>query len=285
MSDGGLVIDAMSRAEADILGGWAAAEGWNPGRADISIAYGIDPGAFLALRKDKELIGGGSIFSYEGAYGFMGLFIVRREWRGAGLGTRLWRRRLELLRQRLRPGAIIGMDGVFDMAPFYERGGFKFAYRDFRYEGVAAAQNDSALRGIDDALFPAIERFDRSFVAAPRAAFLLRWALQPGAHALALIEDGAVAGYGVARPAQVGFKIGPLFATSAKAAERILGGLLQRADGAQVQLDVPEPNTEGVALAERLGLKKVFGCARMYFGGTPDLPVQQIFGVTSFEFG
>jgi hypothetical protein len=29
----------------------------------------------------------------------------------------------------------------------------------------------------------------------------------------------------------------------------------------------------------------VFGCARMYCGADPKLPVQSIYGVTSFEFG
>jgi len=52
-----------------------------------------------------------------------------------------------------------------------------------------------------------------------------------------------------------------------------------------VQLDVPEPNEAGIRLAVKFGLKEVFGCARMYHGATPNLPIGRIFGVTSFEFG
>jgi len=48
---------------------------------------------------------------------------------------------------------------------------------------------------------------------------------------------------------------------------------------------VPEANPAGVALAQRAGLREVFGCARMYRGPQPDVPVGRIFGVTSFEFG
>ena len=60
---------------------------------------------------------------------------------------------------------------------------------------------------------------------------------------------------------------------------------MARIQGEQVQLDVPEPNEAALALASRLRLSEVFGCARMYHGPAPSLPLQQVFGVTSFEFG
>ena len=41
----------------------------------------------------------------------------------------------------------------------------------------------------------------------------------------------------------------------------------------------------GLDLVARLGWRECFGCARMYLGPDPQLPVDRIFGVTSFEFG
>ncbi len=50
----------------------------------------------------------------------------------------------------------------------------------------------------------------------------------------------------------------------------ILDGLVHHAgEGATVFLDVPEPNTDGVALARERGLVPVFETARMYRGGDP----------------
>jgi hypothetical protein len=40
-----------------------------------------------------------------------------------------------------------------------------------------------------------------------------------------------------------------------------------------------------MALAQRHGMREVFGCARMYFGPKPVLPEAGIFGVTTFELG
>jgi GNAT superfamily N-acetyltransferase len=280
-----LTIGPMRRDEIGILAGWAADEGWNPGLADIEIAWKTDPEAFIALRKGDELVGGGTIMSYGGRFGFMGLFIVRPEFRGGGLGGELWRQRLKLLQARLAPGAAIGMDGVFHMAPFYQRGGFVLAYNDVRFAGTANGTPDPEVRRLDETMFPAIDRYDRAHFPAPRTGFIRRWIFQPGAHALGLFTGDRVIGYAVARPARSGFKIGPVFADRAEIAERLIGSLMALIAGQPVQLDVPEPNIAGTGLARQFGLEEVFGCARMYHGTPPDLPVDRIFGLTSFEFG
>lgn len=278
-------IAPMRAAEVPVLEEWAAQEGWNPGLADLAIARSVDPEAFIALRRGDELAGGGTIFSHGGAFGFMGMFIIRADLRGAGLGAELWRHRLGLLRRRLAPGCTIGMDGVFAMVPFYEKGGFTFAHRDLRFEGIAHGMTDPAAEAYPDIPFAEIEAYDRRFFPVPRAAFLLRWLEQPGAHVLGLRQGNHLAGYGVARPCRNGFKLGPVFADTALLAERIIASLLACIDGEKVALDIPEPNAAGLKLAEKFALTESFGCARLYHGPAPDLPLEGIFGMTSFEFG
>jgi GNAT superfamily N-acetyltransferase len=117
------VIRNMTRSEVDELVGWAAREGWNPGLHDAGLFWATDPAAFIAAEIDGELIGGGAITSYNGEFGFMGFFIVRPEFRGHGFGNALWHARRERLMARLRPGASIGLDGVFAMQDYYARGG------------------------------------------------------------------------------------------------------------------------------------------------------------------
>ena len=92
-------------------------------------------------------------------------------------------------------------------------------------------------------------------------------------------------GYGVIRPCQQGYKIGPLFAATAEIADSLYRGLADHARGETVFLDVPENNPAALALAARHGLREVFGCARMYYGPPPRLPDREIFGVTTFELG
>jgi Acetyltransferase (GNAT) domain len=94
-----------------------------------------------------------------------------------------------------------------------------------------------------------------------------------------------VRGYGVARPCRRGFKIGPLFAADAGVADDLLRGLGDHARGMPLVLDVPEVNPAALALARGHGMREVFGCVRMYLGPPPELPDDEIFGVTTFELG
>lgn len=281
----GFTISPMHEKEIPLLDDWAAAEGWNPGLSDLRIASQADPNCFVSLRDDHGMAGGGSIFSYDGRFGFMGLFIIREDLRGQGLGTVLWHWRRDALLRRLEPGAVIGMDGVFDMVPFYERGGFKAAYRDLRYQGIATGRRSGRVVSLSMADFEDIEAFDRIFVPAPRKAFLKGWLGQTGAQTVGIREDGEIVAYGVVRPCRMGFKIGPLFAHRADLGGDVLGELMARIVGHQVQIDVPEPNTAGVDLARNFDLSMSFGCVRLYHGPDPCLPVDRIFGVTSLEFG
>jgi len=87
------------------------------------------------------------------------------------------------------------------------------------------------------------------------------------------------------RPCRRGAKIGPLFADTPEIAERIYCGLAAAVPGQPLFLDVPEPNGAGIALAERHRMVPVFGTARMYTKEIPDLPLDECYGVTSFETG
>jgi len=281
-----LVIRQMTRAELDTLVEWAAAEGWNPGLNDAQIFWDTDPDAFIAAELAGELIGGGSIVAYGGRFGFMGFFIIRPDQRGQGLGTRLWFHRRDRLIARLQAPAVIGMDGVFDMQNFYAQGGFVLSHRDLRFEGVgAAAEMADDLVDLASVPFSEVARYDAAHFPAPREGFLKAWISQPGSRALGAMRDGRLRGYGVIRPCRSGFKIGPLFAADGETAEALFRGLTDKGAGAPIFLDVPEINPEAMALAERHGLREVFGCARMYYGPPPAEPYGEIFGVTTFELG
>jgi ribosomal protein S18 acetylase RimI-like enzyme len=286
-----LVIRNMARSEVDALVGWAVQEGWNPGLNDAELFWITDPEAFIAAELEGQLIAGGAITSYQGAFGFMGLFIVVPELRGRGLGNTLWRARRERLLARLRPGASIGLDGVFAMQDYYAKGGFVFSHRDIRFRaeiaeraGIPTVGNENIIP-LAEVPFDQVLDYDRTCFPAPRPTFLTGWISQPDALALACRRDGKLSGYGVARRCQEGCKIGPLFADDARAAEALYAHLAELAAGGPLFLDAPENNPPALELVHRHGMKEVFGCARMYLGPPPDLAHHRIFGVTTFELG
>ena len=281
-----LTVRLMTEDEAARLVGWAADEGWNPGLQDARIFWETDPEAFIAAELDDELIGGGTIVSYHREFGFMGLFIVRPEFRGRGLGSQLWHARLRLLQSRLRPGAAIGMDGVFEMQDWYTEGGFRFAHRSIRYEGTGVeAERADGLVPAAEVPFERLAEYDRRCFPTWREGFLRPWLEQPDALALAALERDAVRGFGVVRRCATGGKIGPLFADDADTAESLYVSLAAFLPDEPVYLDVPEINAWAMGLARRHEMREVFGTARMYLGPRPQLADSRIYGITTFELG
>jgi hypothetical protein len=100
------------------------------------------------------------------------------------------------------------------------------------------------------------------------------------------VEHGRLQGWGLLRRCRSGWKIGPLQADSEEVAEALFTALAgEAATNEPVYLDLPEPNAGAVALARRHGMEPVFETARMYTGTAPVVPMERLFGVTTFELG
>jgi len=240
----------------------------------------------VAAELDGEVIGGGSIASYDGRFGFMGFFIVRPRFRGQGYGSAIWQARKRLLLDRSSGDATIGMDGVFEMQDWYAKGGFEFAHRQIRFVATGAEVRPAAsLVPLERVPFDQLLDYDSTCFPAPRERFLRTWMAQPDSLALASVRDGVLAGYGVIRSCREGAKIGPLFVDDAGTATELYDALASFAAGQPVYLDVPEINPAAMALVAGRNMKQVFGVARMYLGQAPNLRAERIFGNTTFEFG
>ncbi|MEQ8696226.1 MAG: GNAT family N-acetyltransferase [Bauldia litoralis] len=291
-ADGAVTIRQMTRTEFDLSLDWARDEGWNPGIGDGEAFWSADPEGFIAAERDGAVVGTGAIVRYSPAFGCMGLFLGSPEQLRPGIGRELWYARRDLLRSRLDldgpRGGAIGMDAVENMSDFYARGGFEVSHRQTRHAGsVVAASPEANLVALTELPFDLVAAYDMAHFGAPRPAFLRRWIDPPGGRGLALLaDDGALAAIGVIRPCvDGGFKIGPLFAETATAADLVFRGLAAHARGETVYLDTPRNNEAALALAGRYGMTEAFSCRRQYFGPPPALPWQRIFGVTTFELG
>jgi len=266
---------------------WAALEGWNPGINDAELFYAADPDGFYGYFLDGEMIGGGSIVSYNGAFGFMGFFIVKPTFRSSGIGQKLWFARRDKLRERLKPNAPIGMDGVVAMQDFYKKGGFEIAFKDERYgriaEQFAANKNISAITTKD---VDAVLAFDKICFGFDRAAFLKSWINQPRALTFKYVADGRLQGFAIVRQCLSGWKVCPLFAENYIVAEALYKACLSGIPkGETLYLDIPMCNRDAIKLVKNYGGTYVFECARMYFGTPPKNNWNFVFGITSFELG
>lgn len=281
-----LCIRPMALHDLDMVLNWAAAEGWNPGNCDVAPFLAADPSGFLLAELDGEPVGSISAVAYDAHFGFIGLFIVRPEYRGQGFGRALFNAGLGYLGNRT-----IGLDGVTAQQAYYHRHGFDLAYQTSRYEG---ASNPSQLDTVEPATnlvelrnlpLETLTTYDAKLFPAPRPAFLEKWIGQPGTLGLGLLHSGQLAGYGVLRPSRAGYRFGPLVANDPSSAASLFDALLAIVPGEAVYLDVPEPNQAATMLAKLHGMKPMFDTARMYRGMSPSLDLSRVFGVTSLELG
>lgn len=276
-------IQSMSREDVQVAIAWAAAEGWNPGLHDADCFYAADPtGFWMGVLGDKP-IATISAVKYGSSFGFIGFYIVKPEYRGQGYGIQLWNAALTTL-----AGRNIGLDGVLAQQKSYQKCGFQLAYRNIRYAGVGGGEsvNDPAIISLSSLPFATIAAYDRLFFPGDRSQFLRCWLNQPNSSALGILQNNQLAGYGVLRACQTGYKVGPLFADRPDLAESLFLALKAQATAnAPIYLDVPELNTAAIKLAEKYDMQTVFETARMYTQTCPDLPYDRLFGVTTFELG
>lgn len=260
---------------------WAAAEGWNPGLSDAACFAVPDPRGFFVGEIEGEPVATVSCVNYDDRFAFLGFYIVRAGFRGRGHGLGIWNAAIAHA-----SGRVIGLDGVVAQQDNYKKSGFQLAYANIRYGGSVTAPSSSAdVVALDTIPFALVEADDATVFPAPRNAFMHAWISTPGHTGCALLRDGKLAAWGVIRPCRTGCKIGPLVADDRAAAEAIMQALLASTGGGEIFLDVPAVNREAIALAEQLGLKPVFETARMYTGPIPQLRIDRVFGVTSFELG
>ena len=277
-----LNIRTMTAPEVMLAVEWAAAEGWNPGLADVRAFLAEDPGAFLMAEEAGRPVACISAVRYGAGLGFIGFYIVAPGMRGQGHGLALWRAGMARLE-----GRVIGLDGVVAQQGNYRKSGFTLAWNNARYTGMARpAPPPVALPLAASMPFEALVEYDAACFGAPRPAFLRAWMETEGHLALALprSDHGGMRGFGVVRPCREGVKIGPIFAETEADAGLLLAGLGQHGH-VMLTLDVPEDHEAAVRLALGLGMGKVFETARMYAGPVPTMAREKIFGITSFELG
>ena len=277
-----LQIRNLRPEEISLAVDWAAAEGWNPGLEDAACFAIADTQGFLVGEIDGEPVATVSCVNYDERFAFLGFYIVRAGFRGAGHGLRIWNAAIAHAGSR-----VIGLDGVVAQQDNYKKSGFVLAYANVRYGGTVTAPPSppADVVALDKIPFAMVEADDATVFPAPRSAFLRTWIGAPGHIGRALLRDGRLAGWGVIRPCRTGRKIGPLVADDRAAADAIMQALLASAGNGEIVLDIPAVNRDGIAFAESMGLKPTFETARMYTGPVPSLRLDRVFGLTSFELG
>ncbi len=286
-------IREMQPQELELAMSWAVDEGWNPGKHDHLAYYQQDPAGFLVLHLSGQPIGSISMVRHSNTFAFIGLFIVLPEYRSQGFGKMLWNEALK----RLETFSSVGLYAVPQQISRYRKSGFFDRYGVSHLElpelsSAGSSSPNSCLEGINENNLDLLSESDKVNWGSSRASFFNTLFTKKGDECYGFLsfdqETGAVNGYGIARPCQEGFRVGPLYAKSFECAKNLVDQLLSCLDqGTKVIFDVPERNEFSAMFAEYFNLNLVNeACTQaMFKGGETETRTNICYGLLSLEIG
>ena len=291
-----LSIRPMSEDDIDFVTEISRKEGFVPGVGDLGIYQNTDKQGLWVGWLDHKPIGCIAGIRYNQNYGFLGLFLVKDEYRGRGFGLQLWKKALD----HLKDLPCIGLEAAPERIVDYSKWGFTVSSKTTRWQWLGNGKileenfiNDD----LDDFSFVegssiptnAVEKFDEKREATPRPHFLSSWLNHPAGKVIAVVDkEGVCHGFGRIRPCLLqsgdGWRIGPLMADSPKLLKILLKKLIDSHPGLII-IDSPGLNKTASKLFKDLGFTSESETFRMYKGSLPPVSMNDVYGLACLELG
>ena len=290
-----LIIRPARASDIPEIVRWARSEEFAPGFGDVDIYRNTDKQGVWMGWVDSTPVGCIAGVKYNNIYGFIGLYIVRPEYRGQGYGHRLWEQAL----LHLQGVKCVGLEAASHLITNYAEWGFKTSSQTVRWQlfnaedgpSAQAALNPQDLNTVSGPEIPleAIKKYDseREFTARPH--FLSQWLEHPSGKVIALIDKYNHC-HGFARirpcllPAGEGWRIGPILADSPVLAKALILNLLIEHKGV-ILIDSPERNDNAQSLLSSLGFHEISATTRMYKGSHKAVLTKDVYGLACLELG
>ena len=276
-------IERLSRSGVNMLLDWAAAEGWNPGLDDAAPFQAADPEGFLILRVDGQPAAAVSVVRHDADIAFLGLFICAPEFRGRGLGARVFAAGLSHAE-----GRSVGLDAVPAQVDRYAAMGFAASFSSRRWSGdVPQEWAARRSRSPDPAELMAMTTADQRAEGYRRDAFLSAyWTDAPGRRTLILSDrSGEVQGWATVRRCRDGLKIGPLNARTPDDARSLIGDCAMALGASRVAIDIPSDAEPLWRMLERADFSPEFATTRMWKGTAPSRIPRFLNATATLELG
>ncbi len=291
-----LVIRNLEESDIQKVTYWAAQEGFSPGLGDVNIYKNTDRQGLWIGSLNSNPIGCIAGVKYNLDYGFIGLFIVDKEYRGLGYGLQLWKH----VMNNLHNVSCLGIEAAPDRLADYHSWGFNPSSITTRWE-VLNSRNIQLLSNsysfnneyslLEDSNIPPdiIQKYDENKENTPRPHFLSDWLSNKSGKVLAIVNKlGICLGFCRIRPCLLkegtGFRIGPLIADTPFLATLLLNNLINSYPG-KILIDSPGANLNANKLFRSLGFSQISHTIRMYKGKQPVISMNEIYGLACLELG
>lgn len=247
-------IRAMKETDISAADSLRDAAGWNQTRADWERTILYEPtGCFVAIAAE-EVVGTVTTTTYGSELGWIGMMLVREDFRRRGIATALMTHAINYLNSRSIK--CIKLDATPAGLPVYERLGFRAEWQFHRWAhpGNEIPENAAIEQPNGDSFYPG----DRRAFGVDRSDWLRHVAADS-------VVINRVEGFGMLRPGRKADYLGPVSAATLSAAEQIIGQLLGGSAGS-IFWDIPSPNEDALVMATALGFAPFRELTRMWTG-------------------
>lgn len=287
--------------------------GWNQLEADWQRLLALAPRGMFVAQEDGKVCGTASAVSYPGreistgktasedAVAWIGMILVHLDFRGRGIGSALMQRCIEHL--RAESVSTIKLDATDQGRPVYVKLGFVDEQQIWRMTNSRDQKAGTRDLGPgNDQQFPLpVDEFDvcllqphdwRGIAALDLPAFgadrldLLMWLSAEGPAMVARRERGGeIVAFGMARPGQNAWQLGPIVAADTSSGRAVAEAMLSVMPQEEIFWDLLPDNREVLAMAEQLGFSAARRLLRMRLGPAIFEHPERIVAAAGFELG
>lgn len=283
----GFTVEQATEQDWVTVNEWGNGEGWNIGFQDSACFLPTDPGGFFVGKVDGRPVSAVSLVNYSDDYAVWGHYLVHPELRGRGYGRAVCKVASSRSGARVTSG-----DAMPEQVRNYSKDGSAPAHDTLLWVGAVTGTAGPAASGpapepVTADLVDAVVDYDGATFPARRPEFMTRWLTAAGHVALVTRDgDSQVTGFGVIRPAPLGWRIGPLAADTTGSAAALFDALVEHAPaGTEVSAFAPDVQPAAAQLYAGRGLTSQFRVVRMYRGSPPQHRGEAVFAIGSLELG
>lgn len=274
-------VRVMSVEDLQLILGWAAKEGWNPGLDDAAAFHAADANGFLLKEVHGKPVAAVSVVNHDSNFAFLGLYLCKPAFRGQGYGMEVWHAGIAHAGTRC-----IGLDGVPDQQANYARSGFAKFGSTVRYEGRMDTVPDPRIDLATQSELPRLLTRDLRASGMNRSAFTRAWLSQSTTRKTVVLTVGSdIKGFATFRQCAIGIKVGPLHASCEADALALLASNPFTSNANPLFVDVPGHTSRLALLLKSRRFEPVFETARMFTKKPPECETPSFQAIASMELG
>lgn len=244
-------------------------EQWNDTRKDIERMFSYEPnGCFIAEINGKPV---GHVFSISyGRLGWIGLLIVKSEYRRRGIGTLLTKRAIDHLLSR--KAKTIKLEAEPTIANFYRKLGFVEEYDSLRFRRVSEKTTSMSIHCVSPLKkkeITKLAKFDAEYFGANRIKVLNGLYQDNSQLCFISYKRSRIIGYVMCRESESGYNVGPFVCTpeNPQVAQKLLMKCMDvMGQNEKIHVGVPSVNRAAIEILNDLDFNKYSMSIRMYLG-------------------